>query len=56
MMQMTAMWCKPYHVAIEVENRQCRILKKFAALGLKHLKVVDLTFSGQKLFAGMINQ
>jgi predicted DNA binding protein len=42
---MTAMWREPYHVVIEVENRQCKILKKFAALGLKHLKVVDIRSS-----------
>jgi predicted DNA binding protein len=42
---MTDMWRKPYHVVIEVENRQCRLLKKFASLGLKHLKVVDIRSS-----------
>ena len=38
-------WRKPYHVVIEVENRQCRILKKFASLGIKHLKVADIRSS-----------
>lgn len=38
-------WRKPYHVVIEVENKQCRMLKKFAAHGLKHLKVVDIRSS-----------
>jgi len=42
---MTDVWRKPYHVVIEVENRQCRILKKFASLGLKHLKVADIRSS-----------
>jgi predicted DNA binding protein len=42
---MKDVWRKPYHVVIEVENRQCRILKKFAALGIKHLKVTDIRSS-----------
>jgi predicted DNA binding protein len=42
---MPDVWRKPYHVVIEVENRQCRILKKFASLGLKHLKVADIRSS-----------
>ena len=42
---MTDVWSKPYHVVIEVENRQCRILKKFASLGLKHLQVADIRSS-----------
>jgi predicted DNA binding protein len=42
---MTESWRKLYHVVIEVENKQCRILKKFASLGLKHLKVVDIRSS-----------
>ncbi len=40
-------WRKPYHVVLEVENRQCRIVKKFDALGLKHLKVVDIRGQNQ---------
>ncbi len=42
---MADMWRKPYHVVIEVENKQCQMLKKFAAHGLKHLKVVDIRSS-----------
>jgi predicted DNA binding protein len=42
---MTEAWRKLYHVVIEVENKQCRILKKFASLGLKHLKVADIRSS-----------
>jgi predicted DNA binding protein len=42
---MVAVWRKPYHVVIEVENRQCRILKKFASLGLNHLQVADIRSS-----------
>lgn len=42
---MASVWRKPYHVVIKVENRQCRMLKKFAAHGLKHLKVVDIRSS-----------
>ena len=44
---MTDVWRKPHHVVIEVENRQCRILKKFASLGLKHLKVADIRSSSK---------
>jgi predicted DNA binding protein len=40
-------WRKPYHVVLEVENRQCRIVKKFASLGIKHLKVVDIRGSSK---------
>ena len=40
-------WRKPYHVVLEVENRQCRIVKKCASLGLKHLKVVDIRGSNK---------
>jgi predicted DNA binding protein len=42
---MTDLWRKPYHVVIEVENKQCRMLKKFAPFGLEHLKVVDIRSS-----------
>lgn len=42
---MTDEWRKPYHVVIAVENRDCRILKKFASLGIKHLKVADIRSS-----------
>jgi predicted DNA binding protein len=42
---MTDVWRKPYHVVLEVENGQCRMLKKFAALGLEHLQVADIRSS-----------
>jgi len=42
---MTEAWRKPYHVVIEVENKQCKVLKKFASLGLEHLKVDDIRIS-----------
>jgi predicted DNA binding protein len=42
---MADVWRKPYHVVIEVENRQCRMLKKFASLGLRRLQVVDIRSS-----------
>ena len=38
-------WRKPYHVVIEVENKNCKMLKKFTSLGLSNLKVVDLRSS-----------
>ncbi|MFB3890329.1 MAG: helix-turn-helix domain-containing protein [Candidatus Bathyarchaeia archaeon] len=40
-------WREPYHVVLEVENRQCRIVKRLKPLGLKHLKVVDIRSSTQ---------
>jgi len=42
---MADVWRKPYHVVIEVENRQCRMLKKFASIGIKHLQVADIRSS-----------
>jgi hypothetical protein len=42
---MADVWRKPYHVVIEVENSQCKILKKFAALGIKHVKLADIRSS-----------
>lgn len=38
-------WLEPYHVVIEVENKQCKMVKKLASLGFKHLKVVDVRSS-----------
>jgi len=38
-------WSKPYHVVLEVENRQCAIAKRLAPLGLKHVKVSDIRSS-----------
>ena len=35
-------WREPYHVVIEIENKQCKMVKKLASLGFKHLKVVDV--------------
>jgi len=42
---MTDTWREPYHVVIEVENKQCKMVKKLTALGFKHLKVVDVRSS-----------
>ena len=42
---MADVWRKPYHVVIEVENRECRMLKKFDSLGIQHLKVTDIRSS-----------
>ena len=38
-------WREPYHVVIEVENKECRMVKKLASLGFSHLKVVDVRSS-----------
>jgi predicted DNA binding protein len=38
-------WPKPYHVVLEVENRQCAIVKRLSPLGLTHLKVMDIRSS-----------
>ena len=40
-------WSKPYQVVVEVENKECKMLKKFATLGLLNLKVVDLRSSSK---------
>lgn len=41
-------WPKPYHVVLEVENRQCTILKRLTPLGLTHIKVIDIRSSSPK--------
>ena len=41
-------WRKPIHVVLEVENRQCAIIKRLAPFGLRHLKVVDIRSSNPK--------
>ncbi|MCW4024868.1 MAG: helix-turn-helix domain-containing protein [Candidatus Bathyarchaeota archaeon] len=38
-------WREPYHVVIEVENKDCKMVGKLASLGYKHLKVVDVRSS-----------
>jgi predicted DNA binding protein len=45
---MKEQWSKPYHVVLEVENRQCSIVKRLAPLGLRYLKVVDIRSSSPK--------
>jgi predicted DNA binding protein len=42
---MADLWRKPYHVVMEIENKHCRMLKKFASIGLQNLKVVDIRSS-----------
>lgn len=42
---MVDVWQKPYHIVIEVENKDCKMLKKFSSLGLKNLRVTDLRSS-----------
>jgi predicted DNA binding protein len=42
LIDMTETWREPYHVVIEVENKECHMVGKLAALGFKHLKVVDV--------------
>ncbi len=38
-------WREPYHVVIEVENKECKMVAKLSALGFRHLKVVDVRSS-----------
>jgi hypothetical protein len=38
-------WSRPHHVVLEIENHECTIVKRFGALGLKHLKVIDIRSS-----------
>jgi len=42
---MPSAWREPYHVVLEIENKQCKMVKKLGTLGLKHLKVVDVRSS-----------
>lgn len=42
---MTDTWREPYQIVIEVENKNCKMVKKLASLGFKHLKVVDVRSS-----------
>ena len=42
---MADLWRKPYHVVMEIENKQCKMLRKFAVIGLQNLKVVDIRSS-----------
>ena len=42
---MVEAWSEPYHVVIEIENKQCKMVKKLASLWFKHLKVVDMRSS-----------
>jgi predicted DNA binding protein len=44
---MTNAWREPYHVVLEVENKECKMVKKLATLGFKHLKVVDVRSSSR---------
>jgi predicted DNA binding protein len=41
-------WSTPYHVVLEVGNRQCAVIKKLNPLGLTHLKVIDIRSSTPK--------
>jgi predicted DNA binding protein len=38
-------WREPYHVVIEIENKQCKMVKRLASMGFSHLKVVDVRSS-----------
>jgi predicted DNA binding protein len=42
---LTGAWREPYHVVIELENKECKMVKKLASLGFSHLKVVDVRSS-----------
>lgn len=35
-------WREPYHVVIEIENKECKMVEKLSSLGFKRLKVVDV--------------
>jgi len=44
---MSSTWREPYHVVLEIENKQCKMVKKLTALGLNRLKVVDVRSSSK---------
>ncbi len=41
----TNTWREPYHVVLEVENKQCKMVKKLSILGFSHLRVIDVRSS-----------
>ena len=45
---MTDAWRKPHYIVLEIENHKCTIVKRFGALGLKNLKVIDIRSSSPK--------
>lgn len=51
---MKDLWREPYHVVLEVENRECSILKRLASLGLKRFKVRDIRSSNSKTVKHLI--
>lgn len=48
------LWRKPYHVVLEVENRNCSILKRLTTLSLEHFKVIDIRSSNSKAVKHLI--
>jgi predicted DNA binding protein len=42
---MSSAWREPYHVVLEIENKQCKMVKRLSTLGFNHLKVVDVRSS-----------
>jgi len=44
---MRDLWRQPYYVVLDIENKQCRIVKRLASIGLKHLKVADIRSSSK---------
>ena len=43
-------WREPYHVVIEVENKQCKMVGKLASLGLNILKLLMCEVQAAALF------
>lgn len=35
-------WREPYHVTIEIENKNCRVLETLSSYGLRQVKVLDV--------------
>ena len=35
-------WREPYHITIEVENKNCKVLKTLVSYGLKQVSVLDI--------------
>ncbi len=41
-------WSMPYHVVLEVENRECAVVKRLSPIGLKQVRVADIRSSSPK--------
>ncbi len=48
MVRLKDAWREPHHIVLEVENHECTVVKRFGALGLRNIKVIDIRSSSPK--------